>query len=71
MSRQDVRFEKLFELQRMVQVGQSKTLADFFLQTKQWLLGQEARVERERPTTDARVSQPRTAESDVSGASTQ
>ncbi len=31
--------ERLVELQRMTTIGQSKTLADFMLQAKQWLVG--------------------------------
>jgi hypothetical protein len=31
--------EKLVELQRMTTIGQSKTLADFMLQAKNWLVG--------------------------------
>lgn len=32
-------FEKIVELQRLVQVGQSSILADFFLKAKNWALG--------------------------------
>ena len=32
-------FDRLVELQRMVQVGQSQTLADFFLKAKDFLIG--------------------------------
>lgn len=32
-------FDRLVELQRMVQVGQSETLANVFIRTKEWLLG--------------------------------
>ena len=34
--------ERLVELQRMTTIGQSKTLADFMLQAKNWLIGSEA-----------------------------
>ena len=51
-------FDKLIELQRLVQVGQSKTLADFFLKTKDWLLG--AGPGAEAPDNeDAKISQSR------------
>ena len=33
--------ERLVELQRMTTIGQSKTLADFMLQAKNWLVGSE------------------------------
>ena len=35
-------FDKVIELQRMVQVGQSQTLAEFFLKARTWLIGQQA-----------------------------
>ena len=34
--------DKLVELQRMTTIGQSKTLADFMLQAKNWIVGAEA-----------------------------
>ena len=34
--------ERLVDLQRMTTIGQSKTLADFMLQAKNWLIGSEA-----------------------------
>ena len=34
--------ERLVELQRMTTIGQSKTLADFMLQAKNWLIGGES-----------------------------
>jgi hypothetical protein len=44
--------DKLVELQRMTTIGQSKTLADFMLQAKNWIVGAEpadAVPEGERP----------------------
>ena len=35
--------ERLVELQRMTTIGQSKTLADFMLEAKNWLIGSDAR----------------------------
>ena len=32
-------YDKLVELQRMTTIGQSKTLADFMLQAKNWIVG--------------------------------
>jgi hypothetical protein len=37
--------EKILELQRMTTVGQSKTLADFMLQAKEWIIGQPKSIE--------------------------
>ena len=36
--------EKLVELQRMTTIGQSKTLADFMLQAKNWIVGDQPEV---------------------------
>lgn len=36
--------EKLVELQRMTTIGQSKTLADFMLQAKNWIIGDQPEV---------------------------
>jgi hypothetical protein len=35
--------EKLLELQRMTTIGQNKTLADFMLQAKDWIIGGDSR----------------------------
>lgn len=46
--------ERLVELQRMTTIGQSKTLADFMLQAKNWLIGavpSEMPSEGEQPTS--------------------
>jgi hypothetical protein len=45
--------EKLLELQRMVTIGQNKTLADFMLQAKEWFLGPGAGSTEKTGTTDA------------------
>jgi hypothetical protein len=37
--------ERLVELQRMTTIGQSKTLADFMLQAKQWIIGPNSEIE--------------------------
>jgi hypothetical protein len=37
--------ERLVELQRMTTIGQSKTLADFMLQAKQWFVGGATEIE--------------------------
>jgi hypothetical protein len=37
--------ERLVELQRMTTIGQSKTLADFMLQAKQWIVGPNPEIE--------------------------
>lgn len=34
--------ERLIELQRMITIGQSKTLADFMLQAKNWIVGPDS-----------------------------
>jgi hypothetical protein len=34
--------ERLIDLQRMITIGQSKTLADFMLQAKNWIVGAES-----------------------------
>ena len=44
--------EKLLELQRMIAVGQSQTLADFMLKAKDWMLGAGSDTEN-REATDA------------------
>jgi hypothetical protein len=40
--------EKLLELQRMTTIGQSKTLADFMLEAKNWIIGTDAKPPREQ-----------------------
>ncbi|MCG3777198.1 MAG: hypothetical protein JW395_4074 [Nitrospira sp.] len=45
--------ERLVDLQRMTTIGQSKTLADFMLNAKQWLIGpapSEQPQEGDRPS---------------------
>ncbi len=42
--------EKILELQRMTTVGQSKTLADFMLQAKEWFLIEGKEKSAEPPT---------------------
>ena len=41
--------ERLVELQRMTTIGQSKTLADFMLQAKQWIVGPNPEIEPAEP----------------------
>jgi hypothetical protein len=45
--------DKLLELQRMVTIGQSKNLADFMLQAKDWILGQGSETPEKPATSEA------------------
>jgi len=45
--------EKLLELQRMITIGQYKTLADYMLQAKNFILGQSTTESAEAPPTSA------------------
>jgi len=47
--------QALIELQRMVAVGQSETLANFMLKAREWVLGKP--TEAPDPTDDARATQ--------------
>ena len=48
--------EKLLELQRMVTIGQNKTLADFMLQAKNWIVGQGSEMPEKPDVSDAPTS---------------
>ena len=45
--------EKLHELQRMVAVGQSQTLANFMLEAKDRMLGRSPEIEKREPEASA------------------
>ena len=53
--------ERLMELQRMTTIGQSKTLADFMLQARNWLTGSatdESSISAARPESGSAKEPP-------------